>query len=113
MERKTLIGMFVFGVVAVSLLLISNYEMMIGKRIVSNGMRLFVWYGLILYTCYQSIWGYFAERSYPSAKSIRLLGYRREIPRRSYDKLWRTSAIVLFVVSTTGFIIGIMQLTAR
>ncbi|MBN1871541.1 MAG: hypothetical protein JW800_03115 [Candidatus Omnitrophica bacterium] len=113
MKRKTLMGAVTFGIVVVALLLISNYEIIIGKRIIPNGMRLFLWYGLVLYTCYQSAWGYFSESSYASTKSIKLLGYVREIPRETHNRLWKTSAVILFVISTTGFFIGLTQLAIK
>ena len=113
MQRRIIVMITLAGIIAVALLSISYYEMTSSKVILPQGARIILWYMLVLYVCYQSIWGYFVEDLKTPSQYIRIFGRTFNMPQQVHNKLLKSTAIILFLASTAGTITGISSLIAK
>jgi len=113
MRKNQVLGIVIFALVSLFWVAVANYEMATGSQVLPYGVRLFLWYGLVLYVCYQAIWGYFAKVDFGHTGENEKQPRGEGMLRHLYVNIWHFSAAALFVVSTVGFFIGISSLIIR
>ena len=99
MKNKKINAGIIAGLFVILFLGATLCEVLTDKKIISDRIHLFIWYALVTYFCYHSIWGSLPEKSFKAAKS--------KISFEKHKKMWKRFAIFFYTVCTIAFVVGL------